>query len=257
MIENTMDGLFYVAGRWPLVETKPVIVFIHGSGGSHVLWDRQIEALLPYANTIAMDLPGHGKSYGDAKDTIQDIANVVHQFVQKLKINRPIICGLSIGGAVCLQLLIDKGDDFQGGILVNTGARLKVMPAIIESLRKDYTAAIEATGVIAVSDKTDPRRIALLLEAMKECKADSAIKDFQACDSFNVMDKLNHIHVPVLVLTARDDKLTPPKYGDYLAKNIHQAQMVQIPDAGHLSPLEKEDEVNQAIIQFITTLTTK
>jgi pimeloyl-ACP methyl ester carboxylesterase len=255
MIENTIDGIFFVAGKWPLDETKPVIVFIHGSGGSHVLWDKQVSALSSHANTIALDLPGHGKSKGNARDNIKDISIAVHQFMKTLNLNRPILCGLSIGGAVALQLLIDKNGDYQGGILVNTGARLKVMPTIIETLQKDYFAAIEATKMIAISEKTDPLLVEPLIEEMKKCRVESTVKDFQACDSFDVMNKLNCIDVPVLVLTAAEDKLTPPKYGEYLAKNIRRAKLIQIPDAGHFSPLERDEEVNQSMIGFLQSLT--
>ena len=55
-------------------------------------------------------------------------------------------------------------------------------------------------------------------------------------------------------MTAADDKLTPPKYGQYLAEAIPGASLVQIADAGHLSPLEKEEDVNQAIVDFLKGL---
>jgi len=254
MIEHTSSGLFFVSGNWPLDNAKPTIVFIHGSGGSHVLWDKQVSALSPYANTIALDLPGHGKSQGDAKDNIKDISSNVHQFIESLNVSRPILCGLSIGGAIALQLLIEKRVDYQGGILINTGARLKVMPGLIETLKTDYPAAVEATKVFAISEKTDPLTVEPLIEEMRKCRVQSTVNDFLACDSFNVMDKLNRIDTPVLVLTAADDKLTPPKYGKYLAENIPQSTFVQIHDAGHLSPFEKEAEVNQAIIAFINSV---
>ena len=255
MIENTVDDIFFVAGKWPVDETKPVVVFLHGSGGSHVLWDRQVAAIVPHANTIALDLPGHGKSRGDAKDSIEEIAAGVESFLASIQVTRPIVCGLSIGGAIALQLLINSSSDYLGGILINTGARLKVMPAIFETLKQDYDAAVEFTGKVAVSEKTDPRKVEPLIDAMKKCSPEAAINDFKACDAFDVMDRLNRISVPVLVMTAADDKLTPPKYGQYLAGKIPGSSLVQIPDAGHLSPLEKEVEVNQAIVDFLKGLT--
>lgn len=254
MIEHTVDDIFFVAGKWPVDESKPVIVFLHGSGGSHVLWDRQVSAIVPYANTIALDLPGHGKSRGDAKESIAEIAAGVESFLAAIQVTRPIVCGLSIGGAIALQLLINSSNDYLGGILVNTGARLKVMPAIFETLKQDYDAAVEFTGKVAVSEKTDPGKVKPLIAEMKKCSPVSTISDFKACDAFDVMGRLNRISVPVLVMTAADDKLTPPKYGQYLAGNIPGASLVQIPDAGHLSPLEREEDVNQAIIDFLKRL---
>ena len=60
--------------------------------------------------------------------------------------------------------------------------------------------------------------------------------------------------VPVLVLTATDDVLTPAKYGLYMAEKIAGAIVYSIEDAGHLSPLEKPDEVNNAIRHFLQQL---
>jgi pimeloyl-ACP methyl ester carboxylesterase len=78
--------------------------------------------------------------------------------------------------------------------------------------------------------------------------------DFQACDAFDVMGQLDLINVPVLVLTASDDILTPPKYGSYLAGNVKDAYSVNIDDAGHFSPIEKPIEVNNAIHGFLMRL---
>jgi pimeloyl-ACP methyl ester carboxylesterase len=65
------------------------------------------------------------------------------------------------------------------------------------------------------------------------------------------MDRLEEIDVPILIISGEDDNLTPPKYADYLRKNIKNARLVRIMDAGHLAPAEKPKEVNQAIGDFL------
>jgi pimeloyl-ACP methyl ester carboxylesterase len=65
------------------------------------------------------------------------------------------------------------------------------------------------------------------------------------------MARLKDIRVPVLVVSADEDKLTPPKYADYLESTIPQAVRANIADAGHIAPLEKPRAVNQAIIDFL------
>ena len=69
---STVNGIAFSAGRWPLDRDLPTIVFIHGSGGSSVLWHAQVEKLADRMNTIALDLPGHGRSGGGGKDRIED-----------------------------------------------------------------------------------------------------------------------------------------------------------------------------------------
>jgi pimeloyl-ACP methyl ester carboxylesterase len=66
-----------------------------------------------------------------------------------------------------------------------------------------------------------------------------------------VIERLDEIRVPVLVISAEDDKLTPPKYARFLEDGIPNATRKHIHDAGHIAPMEKPQEVNQAIIAFL------
>ena len=70
MVFQERDGIGFAAGRWPLDQDRPTLVFIHGSGGSHALWQGQVDAMLAVANTIAVDLPGHGASRGPGCDRV-------------------------------------------------------------------------------------------------------------------------------------------------------------------------------------------
>ena len=75
--------------------------------------------------------------------------------------------------------------------------------------------------------------------------------DFKACDQFDVMPRLGSIRAPVLVISAEDDQLTPPNYGEFLEKRIPNAVRAHIRDAGHFVPIEKPLEVNAAITRFL------
>jgi pimeloyl-ACP methyl ester carboxylesterase len=251
MERGKAGNLGYIAGRWPLDPARSTIVFIHGAGGTSVLWHSQVEALAERVNTVAVDLPGHGRSSGSGKRKVEDYTRAVIEFLDRIGAPGLIPCGLSMGGAVAQQLLLDRQDRFRAGILVSTGARLKVMPAILETIEKDYGVFIQMLGTYAVSEKTDPELLRPLIEEIARCKPETALGDFRACNAFNVMERLPSIQVPVLVVTAADDKLTPPKYGDSLEKGIPNAHRVHIEDAGHLVPMEKPDEVNKAILAFL------
>jgi pimeloyl-ACP methyl ester carboxylesterase len=250
MYEGKIEEVAFVAGRWPLERDRPTIVFLHGSGGSRILWQRQVEALADAVNTVALDLPGHGDSGGEGMTRVEDYATAVSAFLDSIKAPRPVPCGLSIGGAIVLQLLLNSGERYDAGILVNTGARLRVMPLIFEALDNDYPGFIASIYTMGASEKTDPSRIRPIAEAMARCPVHVTRGDFAACNDFDVLERLQEIRVPVLVLTASEDKLTPGKYGAFLADRIPLASLVNIEDAGHLSPLEKPEEVSLAIGRF-------
>jgi pimeloyl-ACP methyl ester carboxylesterase len=245
------NGIGFVAGIWPLELTKPTLVFIHGAGGTSALWRGQVDVLASRANTVALDLPGRARSGGPAMNGMRDYAKRVMDFVEDIEAPQPIPCGLSLGGGIVQQLLLDYPDRFASAILIATGARLRVMPMILEGIEKNYDAHLASTASFAASPKTDPALIQPLVDEMAKCPAEVALGDFQACDAFDVMERLSEIQVPVLLITAEDDQLTPPKYGDYLERHIKNTERVHLLDAGHLSPLEKPAEVNQAIIGFL------
>jgi pimeloyl-ACP methyl ester carboxylesterase len=65
------------------------------------------------------------------------------------------------------------------------------------------------------------------------------------------MQRVGSIRSPVLVVTAEDDQVTPPKYGDFMQTSIAKASRVHIKEAGHIVPIEKPEEVNNAIVEFL------
>ena len=251
MRQREANGIAYVSSGWPLDEAKPTLIFIHGAGGSHVLWEGQIDALAKRANTVAVDLPGHGKSAGEGMDTIDDYARAVAAFTRAIDAPKPIPCGLSMGGAITQQLLLDHPDVCCAGILIGTGARLRVMPIILKTIEEDFSAYVDSFISFAASKKTDPARLRSVAEATATSSPRVAHGDFKACDAFDVMERLPSIEAPVLVITSEEDKLTPPKYGIFLEEKIRNASRVHIRDAGHLVPAEKPEELNQAILAFL------
>jgi pimeloyl-ACP methyl ester carboxylesterase len=254
MIEQETGGFGFAAGRWPLDGTKSTLLFIHGTASSAAFWQRQIDGLAGHANTVAVDLPGHGRSQAAGRDLMADYARSVIEFVDAAGLEDPIPCGISMGGAVAQQLLLDYPGRFPAGILICTGAKLKIMPAIYEIVQKDYPGFVAMMGQWGPSSKTAARQIQPFLDDVARCRPMVTLGDFRACDNFNVMDRLAEIQVPVLVVTAEDDRLTAPKYGEFLEKNIPNASRVHIADAGHIVSMEQPAKVNQAIVEFLNRI---
>ena len=90
MEDRDGGGLGFVAGRWPLDAEKRTLVFIHGAGGSSVLWRAQVESLKDRANTVALDLPGHARSEGPGRSAIADYAGAVADFIKAMELPKPI-----------------------------------------------------------------------------------------------------------------------------------------------------------------------
>lgn len=251
MEERKINGLTYLAGEWPPDGKKPTLLFIHGAGGSARFWENQILALSPHANTLALDLPGHGRSDKPGCETVPDYARRVAAFAEQIQPPRPALVGLSMGGAIVQQILLDYPDRFKNAVLISTGAKLKVLPLIFELLEKNFPAYLELMAKFSASPNTPREKYQAALDDTAAQSPSVIAGDFRACDAFDVRSRLSEIRSRVLVISAEDDKLTPPPYAEFLARNITGAQRLHLLQAGHLVPMEKPDEVNRAILDFL------
>jgi pimeloyl-ACP methyl ester carboxylesterase len=251
MERRTNRDIAFRCGRWPLDPKRSTLVFIHGAGESSLLWEAQVEGLGERANTVALDLPGHGRSGGSARRSVAEYAAVVLDFISAIEAPGPIPCGLSMGGAVSQQLLLDAAAAFKAGVIVSSGAKLRVLPSLFDLIDTDMRAYVELIDRLGFSEKTPAAVKQPFLEDSLRADPRVAHGDFKACDGFDAMQRLGEIQVPVLVISAEDDKLTPPKYGDFLERNIPDTVRAHIRDAGHFVPIEKPLEVNAAISGFL------
>ena len=251
MIKMNINNMPFITGRWPLDQSLITIIFIHGAGNSGNIWKNQVDGLSRYMNTISIDLPGHGENCNNGMDSIESYAEYVEEFIKAVNPINPVVCGLSMGGAITLNLLINNTINFKAGIVINSGARLKVMPAIFDLIQNEYSAYTSSITVIGASASTDPSKLRDIIIDAENCTPEIVFKDFKACSSFDVTEKLDKIDIPVLVMTAEEDNLTPKKQGIFLADHLKNASHENINNAGHFSPVEKPEEVNEAILKFI------
>jgi pimeloyl-ACP methyl ester carboxylesterase len=249
---TTMIGAHpVITGRWPIDPALPTLIFVHGAALSKGLWQYQVADLSDAANTIALDLPGHGASIGKGYDDVAGYADAVIDLMGHVPCKETVLCGLSMGGAIALEILIRRPDAAVAAVLMNTGARLKVLPLIFETIEKDFQQYLELSAQFCLGPDCDRNRIIPLLSAMTTSAAEVAFGDFCACNAFDVMNELDRIQAPVLVITGEKDMITPPKYGQFLHANIAGSRMVSVPGAGHLSPIEQKQSVSSAIREFL------
>jgi pimeloyl-ACP methyl ester carboxylesterase len=80
------------------------------------------------------------------------------------------------------------------------------------------------------------------------------LNDFLCCDKFDIMDKVQNIELPTMVLCGTEDVMTPVKYARYLADRVAGSTTVIIDGGTHMVFIEKPKEVNQAIEKFLASL---
>ena len=244
------DKLFYV--HRSSTETDPSLLFIHGAGGTHRHWGHQLQGL-DGVRRYAVDLPGHGRSGGSGQTSIRGYAEVILEFLETLGLTQVTLVGHSMGGAIAQYLALEHPQPVQRLVLVGSGARLRVLPSLLEVLLQDFGSAVEMMLAWAYSRECPLSIMELGRKEWLENAPSVVHGDFAACDSFDVMGRLGKISCPVHVLCGEDDRLTPPKYAQYLRDSIPGASLTIIPHAGHMVMVEQPELVNQAMKEFLAS----
>ncbi len=247
-VETARGDVFYTLSQGPA--DSPKLVLIHGAGGAHLHWPGELRQL-PGVTVYALDLPGHGRSGGQGYDTIEGYAETIVAFLDAMDIEQAIIVGHSMGGAIAQILALDFADRVAGLVLVATGARLRVAPAILEGIRSDFDRAAKLITRFAWSPETPPTLVERGRKALLEADPNVVWGDFVACDRFDALERLGEIRAPALVVTGSADQLAPVKYAHFLTERISEARCVIVQGAGHMVMLEWPAEMATAIESFI------
>ncbi len=211
---------------------------VHGAGGTARHWGYQLSGLKEFARTLALDLPGHGRSPGPPPPTIASAAEQVLQWTDALRLPQVVLMGHSMGGAITQWLALNAPERVLGLILVGTGARLRVAPTILDGIWQDFA---ETTRMITALSYRPAAPSAIIAQALAELRTvPPAVlhNDYAACDTWDALTRVSEIMAPTLILVGDQDRLTPPKYSQWLHDHIAGSQLVVIPDAGHMVMLE-------------------
>ncbi len=241
--------LFYtVSGRG-----GPALILIHGAGGNHLHWPAALRRM-PGATVYAIDLPGHGRSEGPGRERIEDYATDVIRFMDATGVARGVLVGHSMGGAIAQMAALLAPARVAGLVLVGTGARLRVAPVILEGILQDARGTVALITEWAWGPEADPAMVARGRRMMARVNPQVVWGDFAACDRFDVRERVGEITAPTLVITGSEDRMTPPKFGQWLAERIPGARWIPVEGAGHMVMLEKPDRVASAVQEWLETV---
>lgn len=233
---------------------KHHILFIHGSGRNHTMWKAQVDHLGAKYHAMTIDLMGHGESeivIDPFLITIKTYTDFVNDFLGALNIKKIILCGMSLGGGICIQFCLDYPEKIECLGLINTGAKLGVNPELLSKLRKDFRKRIE-DGVTSSIDNqkervppTRPKKRAL------ETDPAVALADWEACNKFDSRDRISEIKKPTIIIGGSEDVMTPVWFHTYLHEKLENSTIKIIKGAGHATMLQKPKEVNMILSDFL------
>ena len=237
-------------------KVKPTALFIHGAAQSSASWEYQYKLCGSYNkfNFIVIDLPGHGHSDGSGFKSIREYADFLFDFVNALGIEDVVLVGHSMGGRIAQVYTLNYPEKVIGCVLAGSGAKLKVARATINMAEKDFNRFSEMAARNSFSDSASTKIREKFLDGLLDSGQSICIKDFIACNEFDVTGKLDRIQIPVLIVAGSEDILVPAKHSRFLLKNIKHSRLEIIKGAGHFMMMEKPGEFNGLLKLFFDFL---
>lgn len=247
-------------------EGPETIMLAHGLLMNHHMFDGQVEAFRNRYRCIRFDFRGHGNSeitpYGyDMESLTDDTAKLIRELNEQ-----PChFLGFSMGGFVGLRLAIQYPELLRSLVLVDTSAdpepkmnipKYKLMNIAARWLGAGAVAGRVLPIMFSKSFLSNPgraeerQRWRKFIEEMDPRGAYRAVNG--VIDREGVIDEVDRITMPVLILVGEQDRATPPEKSRRMHERIPNSELATIPGSGHATPIEKPADVNRAIDRFLS-----
>lgn len=244
-------------------KNSQAIIFIHGFPFDKNMWNPQLEELGKHFRCIAYDLSGYGHTTARKHFSIEQFADDLDRFMHLMQIEKAAICGLSMGGYIALRAVAKYPERFSHLMLCNTQCiadseegRQKRFNTIrqIESEGLNLFAENFVKNIFTEKSQEQKKEIVTAIRStILNSEPDSITGTLKAlAERTETCSLLSAIHVPVLIICGREDKITPLAQSEFLHSNIHGSQLAVIDDASHVSNLEQPQVFNSAIMKFLS-----
>jgi len=229
---------------------RPPVVLLHGAGGNHLVWPARMRHLAA-TSVIAIDLPGHGESSPPACATIDTFSELLRDFVDALGLERFVLAGHSMGGAIALDFALAYPQRLDGLVLIGAGATMPVSTKLIELTRDDFAAATELIVRYSYRRSVGAEELALYLTHLRRCNPVVLLEDLLACAAFDVTGQLGGVTGPTQIIFGAEDRMTPPALGQALHAALPGSSLAIVPNAGHNVMVEYPDLVAACLTEFL------
>ncbi|MXV13860.1 alpha/beta fold hydrolase [Hufsiella ginkgonis] len=239
------------------------VLFIHGFPFNKQLWEAQLPALPDEVRGIAYDIRGFGDSEsGSSFFTIDLFARDVEALVSGLKLDKVVLCGISMGGYIALRAFERNAGLYAGLILCDTTAaadnneaklnRFASIETVQEKGVEPYAAGF-VKKIFSETTLTDrPEAVARISEMIVTTPVTTICSSLLAMASrTETTALLPSVDVPALVIRGEDDQVIPAVQTDLLQQSIPGAVIETIDAAGHLPNVENPEAFNRAMNRFL------
>ncbi len=249
----------YSAGK-PLKAEQQTLIFIHGAAMDHSVWQWQTRYFAYHGyNVLAVDLPGHGQSPGNVRESITELADWIIALMDCAQISKATLIGHSMGSLIALDCATRFSERIEKIALLGTSMPMPVGEPFLSETKAASTTGVMMQTLWGHSPSTrlaqSPAPGSALIYATQALIERSELgaqgKGLNACNEFLIpTETLAAIQQATLIITGSKDMMTPPKTGVALASQMKNAQVVSV-NAGHAMMSEAPNEVLDALLDFL------
>jgi pimeloyl-ACP methyl ester carboxylesterase len=244
---------------------EPKLLFLGGLGMSSLAWRGVLGALPKSWGTLCVDFPGSGKSdLPRGELSISSLASLVVELLDFCGISRITPVGLSMGGFVALEMARSFPERVEKLVLINSASRLegrgREQLALWEDLRRigcppELILRQQLLSTLSAAFFAPPSRMEQSLVFFRRYQEEFWQKDqgfylqARACREFDFRDKARDIVAPALLLSGREDLITPPESMAKLQKSLPKS-ILRILPGGHALHVEQAPTIARSLEEF-------
>lgn len=240
------------------------LLFINGLGANTRSWDRQADYFASQYQVVTFDLRGQGQSHKPPGPySIPLFARDTAALIIALGLEPVHVVGLSLGGAIAMQLAVDMPHLVHSLVIVNSGPetlvgtfreRTRLVLDFIRRLLIVHGLGMRAMGeflgkrLLPEPEYAEPRRI--LVDTVAANDKQAYLAALWSMRGWSIASQLSAIQCPTMVIAA-DQDYTPLAYKAAYVASMPDAELVVIRDSRHFTPVERADKFNAALEGFL------
>ncbi|MCW5574823.1 MAG: alpha/beta fold hydrolase [Burkholderiales bacterium] len=240
----------------------PWVTMSHSLASNLSMWDGQARLLVSRGyKVLRFDTRGHGASDAPGGSyTLEQMADDLHGLFAALDIRDTHWIGLSMGGMIGEVYALKYPGVFRSMLLADTTGR---RPPNAEQMWGERVKLARGQGMGALVESTlerwftepyrkaQPAVMARIAEGIRGTPVDGFAGCCDAIAKIDVLDRLQEIDCPALVVVGEDDHGTPPEMARQIQANLRGSELLIIPAAAHLSNIEQPAAFNEAMLGFL------
>lgn len=262
-MDVTVNGhkTFAATGGRALNPDEPAVILVHGAGLDRTVWQLQTRNIAFMGRRVyAVDLPGHGRSEGDALTTIEDMAGWIPDFMDAANIEKAKLIGHSMGSFVTLEAAARYPDRVEALCLMGISDTMPVHPDLIAAAERNERLAPELIIFWGLGEKAKigghPHPGLWVHNAsqiiFENAKTGVLHNDLAACNAYQgALEAASKVKCKTLFVLGKDDMMTPANKGKIVADAIENATLDVIDKCGHMMIIERPHSVHAALKGFV------